>query len=47
MINYGWLEIDTPLARRIDSSLLNLFAAVRKAAKIIPLWRVSDKAFHN
>lgn len=26
-----WLEIDTPLARRIDSSLLILFACMRKA----------------
>ena len=31
MINCGGLEIDTPLARRIDSSLFILFAAMRKA----------------
>ena len=35
------------LARRASQSLFILFTAVCKAVKIIPLWRVSDKAFHN
>lgn len=41
-----WLEIDTPLARRIDSSLFILSVALRMAGNYL-LWPGRDKAFLN
>ncbi len=46
MINGCWLEIDTPLARRIDSSLFIFFAAVRTPQNLFALAR-QGQSYHN
>jgi len=46
MINGCWLEIDTPLARRIDSSLFIFSAAVRTPQNLFALAR-QGQSYHN